>query len=531
MFDHVEKVLGQFQDLRRNAILITNLDFKINVFLAQATLFEAKHGLKDTILSTSLRYELQHLFHYLREDMKEPVAPTKEFVNLKFLDAFQNIVKNNYKCPYCPREFSASSVKSLQNHCKEYHKQEASPRCQDFPDQVRIECNWFKKGSTGNLCKKMVQRDSMIRHLETHGVKRDDKKATFRGWLLIDEIPHAVVFKRPGEANPPDEQLVEVIDATEVNIEIAENTNTQGAEVADQELHAQAAEGGEGENAEIAEQRLPDQIDRAGEGKDAENEIIQGDVNFVDPQGQVTVVMPAPPSMIFNDEPDIMPDDPILNSIENPNIDNIEFPRINMNPMEIIEDPNIDNNESPTKNMDVIEQNSSFGQIREDLIQDDDTTCFKDFGELQDSDSELNDDLYYTYNRIELKKYRQKRRNEVSPEQELCDREENAQIIEDFRKHMNNIQAAKVTQDLTFGHLFHYQESFLRYEYQQDTSFNLRRLVSFQSPEFLSIPSPTNWIRIVSGKDGKQAPSTQAEMLKEGYLYCLEFKQIWYKAF
>ena len=140
----------------------------------------------------------------------------------------------------------------------------------------------------------------------------------------------------------------------------------------------------------------------------------------------------------------------------------------------------------------------------------------------EDSDYYSEDEDEDTEHRQEMKQLRKDRRNEAESAPRLSDFENNASFIKSFEEYFNkkcNLSSTTKSKDnktisLTFGHLFHYPDSYLQWMVSQDPSFNLSQITDFKSDNFLAVLSPVDWIGSIGGPSGTDLPSRQAEKLK-----------------
>ena len=62
------------------------------------------------------------------------------------------------------------------------------------------------------------------------------------------------------------------------------------------------------------------------------------------------------------------------------------------------------------------------------------------------------------------------------------------------------------TLGLSIGYLFKYQTSLLSFLNQNDSSFNLGRLLDFTSDQLVELPDPDQWLWSVAGENGQDNP-------------------------
>ena len=150
-----------------------------------------------------------------------------------------------------------------------------------------------------------------------------------------------------------------------------------------------------------------------------------------------------------------------------------------------------------------------------------DETLSEDEDTVEDSDYDSDDDILETRHRLEMKQTRHHRRNSAVAEASKCDLPNNASFIQDFDEYftkkcnMSSTTKENTTKSLTFGHLFLYPDSFLLWMMNQDSQFDLSKLIDFKSDEnFVALVSPVDWIGAIGGETGTDLPSRQVEKLK-----------------
>ena len=153
-----------------------------------------------------------------------------------------------------------------------------------------------------------------------------------------------------------------------------------------------------------------------------------------------------------------------------------------------------DNNETPTVHMsDNSQSQSSFKDINE---------------EEDDSDYLSGDSEDYTTCRRENKAKRYASRKPAGIP--LYEQEVNVKFIQDYSSFMrkNNTTGSKDTDNPTIAkyvrHLFTIEDSFLSYETKENPNFTLESLRLFQSPSYIHLKYPLDWILSTSGNDGNR---------------------------
>ena len=137
-----------------------------------------------------------------------------------------------------------------------------------------------------------------------------------------------------------------------------------------------------------------------------------------------------------------------------------------------------------------------------------------------DYDSDTEDGFSFCH-QFELTENRHQRRNSISPEAKLDTIQQNKDVISQFISWWKASGASCVTTNkktstirMTLNYLFHNKDSFLNYQTSQNKDFNLQRLKSFNTEDYLALPSPVSWVAVVGGKSGQLQPSRRKEMLK-----------------
>ncbi len=153
--------------------------------------------------------------------------------------------------------------------------------------------------------------------------------------------------------------------------------------------------------------------------------------------------------------------------------------------------------------------NDDFGNDEEELSDKDET-------EGEESDFELDCE-----DEINIRKQRWEKRNTLKPVKELHTLPENQNFISEFNQWWSSSGASCVTKNKDTStvrennnHLFVNQDSFLNFFTSKDDSFNLSRLVNFESSEYLAVPSPLSWVDKVGGKSTQDQPSRRKSMLR-----------------
>ena len=161
-----------------------------------------------------------------------------------------------------------------------------------------------------------------------------------------------------------------------------------------------------------------------------------------------------------------------------------------------------------------IDQQEETGRENSDQDEEDDGQDIEDSQDDDDSCDEEEEEGETTPKRWD-------KRNNISAVKRLDSSPENGDFITRFKTWWQTSGASceqkkKETSTLrmTMNYLFHNMDSFLNYQTSENEEFNLSRLVSFSSEDFLSVPSPVSWVNKVGTETNQAFPSRRIEMLK-----------------
>ena len=114
---------------------------------------------------------------------------------------------------------------------------------------------------------------------------------------------------------------------------------------------------------------------------------------------------------------------------------------------------------------------------------------------------------------------RWERRNSLEAVKKISSLPVNKAFIDKFTNWWQNSGASFVTKNKdtstlrsSENHLFFNKDSFLNFQTSEDESFNLSRLINFDSEDFLALPSPISWLTKMGGKSGQDFPSIRKSM-------------------
>ena len=168
----------------------------------------------------------------------------------------------------------------------------------------------------------------------------------------------------------------------------------------------------------------------------------------------------------------------------------------------------------PASSKDIVDMDDDGSDI-DDPDFDFDPTLLSDFSDIEDDDSPD-----YTQHRIERRLYRYHMRREEPENNDLCKREGNMEIIEDFSKFVlgKNLSRNKKKSniDKSVGHVAGYEDSLLEFLTKKQPDFTLSRLIAFKDKNiFVKLTDPLlDWIKDTAGESGLENASRQREKLK-----------------
>ena len=138
-----------------------------------------------------------------------------------------------------------------------------------------------------------------------------------------------------------------------------------------------------------------------------------------------------------------------------------------------------------------------------------------------DSDCEVEDSSEFSESRLEMKKLRYKRRDQVEKSVKHSDTEGNKAVIIAFVNFIKKEKFATATNpeklstiNKECGHLFYYNDSLLEYVSKEDPTYLLSRHLDITAVDLLEVKDPKDWIDSVGGSTGSKNPSRRKEKLK-----------------
>lgn len=159
------------------------------------------------------------------ETTKEDPEKKKKMVKAKILDPFKNAQKKSYDCPFCDKTYDASSIKSLQFHCRKHHPDKPKLSKKDYEEEAEVECELLTR--KGKRCGSSYPRHQLRRHLERKKIHKKPQikpeGKVFRAWRFFEDDVE-VLWKASADEEIPSEEDVEVED------EMVEEGETSGNE-------------------------------------------------------------------------------------------------------------------------------------------------------------------------------------------------------------------------------------------------------------------------------------------------------------
>ena len=209
---------------------MSGISKKAKLFLAKCSIFEIETNKNDESesLLAVLQVEMMKLLESFKDVQTKPTLVTqkesdlpqnskRKVIKRKFISASKS--KKLHKCPHCEKSFV--HIQSLSFHVKAEHAMEGTKIVsKDFTfgedEDDRTPCLMRNK-KTGKLCNKLFQTHQMPRHLKSHPeAESQPPKKKFKGFITSNNgESHEVVWRGPGEDNPPSEEEIEVSDTDE----------------------------------------------------------------------------------------------------------------------------------------------------------------------------------------------------------------------------------------------------------------------------------------------------------------------------
>ena len=181
------------------------------------------HGEKEKIQSVSNSQKED------TEKVAEGVEAKKcrKRVSVTFVNPRKNLKKSKFSCPHCAKIYE--SIKSLQNHVRQDHKQLKKVSVNDFKEEEPIiQCLLLKKN--GNPCTYKSPINQMGRHISSTSIhnkshSRPSPETKFRGWRFYPNETK-VVWLRVTDPDPPSSEEMEIDDSDqEDSAELPTNDN------------------------------------------------------------------------------------------------------------------------------------------------------------------------------------------------------------------------------------------------------------------------------------------------------------------
>ena len=464
-------------------------------------------------------------------------------------------VEEIHSCSVCEKQYQ--SFKSLGKHHRQKHPNEAPLSFKQYTNRNAVICLAAKKNFPKLQCRKQVEKDRFVRHLkEVHSIERPANKE-FRGFTYTcsvsnppddKEIKYSVCWRSRTEYNPPDEELIEATKEVEQenNGQIEEAANAQENFDEDQDIREELA------------------------FVDTENQVVEGDSMMDEGMNRAPVESGELRKNDFSEDLDrLLPSSPGSCDLQM-NIDDEEYTLAEL-PVEIEEskitlvDVNSDGSFHLIENY-IENASSSFGSLPSDSSSDnyidsqesifisagfaaasveDNLLTPKSASPLKSLNQRMEEDTLCSLQEImeeetepedeseeediaedndsqedDVPNARWEKRNYLEPTEELHEKKENQQVIEEFNEWWKTSGASYVTKNketssvrLNNPMLFTNKDSFLNFQTKEDKCFSLSRLLKFEDSEFLPVPSPVPWITKVGGPGGQDMPSRRKSML------------------
>ena len=384
------------------------------------------------------------------------------------------------QCSICQKNYE--SLKTLRRHARKQHNGQG----------VNVGAKEIDNKVTCMICKSKQQRDLISRHvINMHGFEKPEKNLVLRGFITLDGAIWKPLWMLSYEADPPVEVMVPVDQGGRIHLYGVTFEPHEVAAVDD-------------ENPIKAEEERYEEIQDEG---------ITGNL-IVDVQETIDV------NVYHTNKTKIEVLDCSQKVKKSPVARNLidEFCRGSSEDDDGLEQIT---NKSQVKTCD-------FGGPK--LAVETFTVDIKDgdfWGsdiEEGDSDFDAKDSQHDIEIRLHNKSLRRAKRNNTDIRIILSELMLNASVIEDFGRYIEHKKSESCEEPSKLstvvkakGHLFHYDDSFLNYEYSKDPTFNLKRLVSIRDEDFLELSDPTEvggWLDSIKEDDGKSDPGRRRECLK-----------------
>ena len=140
----------------------------------------------------------------------------------------------------------------------------------------------------------------------------------------------------------------------------------------------------------------------------------------------------------------------------------------------------------------------------------------EDVEDDRDSDSDLdeNDDPNFARLKVQNRKLRYEKRSILEESRRLCDMKENSDVIDQFKsfvlgRHFKTTNKKSTTLTSAIGNLFTKTDSYLSFETQKNSNFNLAMNLDPHSSSFQPIVDPGPWLLSIGGDSGQENPDTR----------------------
>ena len=398
------------------------------------------------------------------EAMKTPVI---EKIKFKKLTPKMEVL-STFDCKVCKKSYNW--LKALKRHVRQKHPNE----------EVSVELKEISDLVTCRMCGHKQQRNLLMRHLKlVHNMVKEEDGKIFRGFQSTDGggTWQPLMLKK-GEDDPP----AEWVRGDDFGLGAA-------SEKADASLEISGKVEAEDKMDESAEVEGDEEVGGGGEEVGGGEEEVGGggdEVEFT----EVEKVKEPGKEVSEREESPLKDCEAALNELED------EFCR-----------------EREMQGCKL-----SKPRIQQPLLDSSPASSLNTSQEL-DSDYEVGDSEDYNESRLEMKKTRFRRRNEVRKSPKLSELVGNKTIIEEFvdfiqKEKMSRSNPKNSTIKKECGHLFLYDDSMLEYLSKGVENFCLDRHFDIRCWNFLDVKDPKDWIESTGGLSGKQKPSRRKEQLK-----------------
>ena len=451
--------------------------------------------------------------------------------------------REEIQCRFCVKKIK--SVKLMKRHLALKHPEQDQVVHADDENEPKVTC--FCSNKNGNKCNKRMKLDQMYRHLKTHGFQPSKpRKQKLRGFLSSDGgVSYEPVFLEDHEEDPDfpsDEEDAE----NESDIEDVPVSNEEEGKTDDEDSNDKEDEndGNVSKKLYFGSLKTDEDFDKKYEEMDSEyNEGMGFRDNVFEDSTQSLIDMDetlaqmdcsyeksrdfspvseysqsssagdndessqcspktsphredADGSGFYCDIPDCFVTDQEYDFEMKKNGDGA-FKRVAVT---FVSD-GVGDIKDKKRNLKRKHNEVEDGAIANELVDDDDI----------DSDIESSDSVVYTRTRIHNKKVRYENRSLLEDDGKLYESQENTAFIEEFKKfqtknYFSTTNKSTSTLGLSCGYLFKYQTSLLSFLNQNDSSFNLGRLLDFTSDNCVELPDPDKWLWSVAGDNGQDNP-------------------------